>query len=349
MGKALTETDPNQYVTTCQYDCLSLLTQVLYKTTSGAVGKSVEYDSFGDLKSQTNAAVEHLFAYTGRFLDELTGDQNHLHRWYDPDIAQWLSEDPIGFAGGAANLKRYVGNSPANGTDSTGLYVDGGFAGSFHVYSGRSLDSKDFLGTVSYDPNGGPAHRVAARKLAEELEQIGQWFGDISVLPGITASDAEAGAAAAEVAAWLKKHPDAVYGPPLVESSIAVYGRGSSDRCRIHSITLSRPFGAAITESMAAAMFGFSSRPGGGLDPESEDEYSPPASRSRTPGIDHINGPRSQPTNVGEAQFRSQQRAGIGGAIASGGQSGMAGLNEALNGLGSVVFHYTCYRGTYYC
>lgn len=108
-------------MTTYRYDYRNRLTQVLYKTASGAVGKSVEYDSFGDLKSQTNAAVEHLFAYTGRFLDELTGDQNHLHRWYDPDIAQWLSEDPIGFAGGDANLKRYVGNSPANAADPSGL------------------------------------------------------------------------------------------------------------------------------------------------------------------------------------------------------------------------------------
>jgi len=231
------------------------------------------YDSFGDLKSQTSAAVEHLFAYTGRFLDELTGDQNHLHRWYDPDIAQWLSEDPIGFASGDANLKRYVGNSPANRTDRHGLYVDGNFPGSFHVYAG-SLDSRDFLGTVSYDPGGGAAHRAAARQLAERLEWRREWFGTLTVPSGTTASDAQGGLAAAEVAAWLKKHPDAVYGPPPVESSIAVYGRGSNDRCRIHSITLSRPFGAAITDSMAAAMFGFSSRPGGGLAPQSEDEYS---------------------------------------------------------------------------
>ncbi len=85
LGNALTETDPNQYVTTCQYDAATGNTALVNHRT---------YDSFGDLKSQTNAAVEHLFAYTGRFLDEITGDQNHLHRWYDPDIAQWLSEDP---------------------------------------------------------------------------------------------------------------------------------------------------------------------------------------------------------------------------------------------------------------
>jgi len=32
-----------------------------------------------------------------------------------------FSQDPIGFAGGDANLYRYVGNSPTNATDPSGL------------------------------------------------------------------------------------------------------------------------------------------------------------------------------------------------------------------------------------
>jgi RHS repeat-associated protein len=62
-----------------------------------------------------------LFMYTGRFIDQLTGLQWHLHRWYDPALGRWLSEDPIGFAGDPWNLYRYVGNSPTNGTDPSGL------------------------------------------------------------------------------------------------------------------------------------------------------------------------------------------------------------------------------------
>jgi hypothetical protein len=34
---------------------------------------------------------------------------------------RWLSEDPIGFAAGDANLYRYVGNGPVNATDPLGL------------------------------------------------------------------------------------------------------------------------------------------------------------------------------------------------------------------------------------
>lgn len=40
---------------------------------------------------------------------------------YDPTIGRWISEDPIGFAGGDPNLYRYVGNSPTLATDPTGL------------------------------------------------------------------------------------------------------------------------------------------------------------------------------------------------------------------------------------
>jgi RHS repeat-associated protein len=73
--------------------------------------------------------VDHLFGYTGRAYDEETGLQNNLNRWYDAASGKWLSEDPIGFAAGDANLYRYVGNSPTLATDPNGLYeleFDGG-------------------------------------------------------------------------------------------------------------------------------------------------------------------------------------------------------------------------------
>ena len=39
---------------------------------------------------------------------------------YDPTVGRFLEEDPIRFAGGDANLYRYVGNSPMNYVDPTG-------------------------------------------------------------------------------------------------------------------------------------------------------------------------------------------------------------------------------------
>ncbi len=79
------------------------------------------FDAYGRLQSQTNAAVDCLFAYTGRPLDQETGLQNNLHRWYDLATGRWMSEDTIGFEGRDGNLFGYVANGPVNGVDPSGL------------------------------------------------------------------------------------------------------------------------------------------------------------------------------------------------------------------------------------
>jgi len=44
---------------------------------------------------------------------------------YDPATGRWNSEDPIVFRAGDPNLYRYVGNSPTNAVDPTGLQKAG--------------------------------------------------------------------------------------------------------------------------------------------------------------------------------------------------------------------------------
>jgi len=62
-----------------------------------------------------------VFAFTGKLYDENTKLQNNLNRWYDPTIGQWMNEDPIGFAAGDENVRRYVGNNSLRLVDPTGL------------------------------------------------------------------------------------------------------------------------------------------------------------------------------------------------------------------------------------
>ena len=81
------------------------------------------YDSYGDLLTETNPALDHLFAFTGRALDESTSLQNNLNRWYDAQTGRWVSQDPIGFRGGDTSLYRYVANAPAAYTDPSGLSI----------------------------------------------------------------------------------------------------------------------------------------------------------------------------------------------------------------------------------
>ena len=81
------------------------------------------YDSFGNLTSQTNAAVDSIFGYTGRMFDKETALQNNLNRWYDAKTGRWISKDPIGFDGGNANIFCYVGNKPTESYGSQWINI----------------------------------------------------------------------------------------------------------------------------------------------------------------------------------------------------------------------------------
>ena len=83
----------------------------------------LKYDSYGKVTSESNAAVDHLFAFTGRERDEETGLQYHRARYLDVAVGRWVSEDPTGFLAGDASITRYVGNSPVHFTDPTGLFA----------------------------------------------------------------------------------------------------------------------------------------------------------------------------------------------------------------------------------
>ena len=108
----------------------------------GVTRQHLSYDSFGNrafdqnysstgttISSTDKLAVDVIFGYTGRFWDTDIGLQSNRARWYDPAQGRWISQDPIGFAAGDANLYRYVGNGPTWKTDPSGLEEGGGLAG----------------------------------------------------------------------------------------------------------------------------------------------------------------------------------------------------------------------------
>ncbi|GAB6184542.1 RHS repeat-associated core domain-containing protein [Thermopirellula anaerolimosa] len=91
------------------------------QTGTTTVVNHLVYDAFGRVTSESNPAVDSLFLFTARPFDADTGLQNNLHRWYDPPVGRWPSEDPIGFAAGDGNLYRYVGNGVLTAVDPAGL------------------------------------------------------------------------------------------------------------------------------------------------------------------------------------------------------------------------------------
>lgn len=81
-------------------------------------------------------------------------------RYYDPQLGRFISEDPIGIAGGL-NLYAYAGSDPVNGVDPTGLVQNPCPAG--YIWDVRYRDNNgngvyddgDTLITQSCIPPGG--------------------------------------------------------------------------------------------------------------------------------------------------------------------------------------------------
>ncbi|MBK8466832.1 MAG: RHS repeat-associated core domain-containing protein [Chloracidobacterium sp.] len=94
---------------------------VAVTSSDGSVNEVNSYDSFGN---PSNSSFSTRYQFTGREFDSFSGLQYSRARFYDPQIGRFISEDPIGFAGGDVNLYGYVWNDPLNFIDPFGL--DGG-------------------------------------------------------------------------------------------------------------------------------------------------------------------------------------------------------------------------------
>lgn len=81
----------------------------------------IMYGPFGEKIAETDTAIAHLYGYTGREYDPETGLQYNRARYYDPKLGRFISQDPMSFGAGDANLYRYVGNHGTHSTDPSGL------------------------------------------------------------------------------------------------------------------------------------------------------------------------------------------------------------------------------------
>ncbi|WP_250924034.1 RHS repeat-associated core domain-containing protein [Streptomyces albipurpureus] len=66
----------------------------------------------------SGAASTNAYTFTGRENDD-TGLLHYRSRYYDPETGRFISEDPIGHAGGI-NLYQYALSSPTTYTDPSG-------------------------------------------------------------------------------------------------------------------------------------------------------------------------------------------------------------------------------------
>jgi len=88
---------------------------------AGALANTYTYDTFGKVTASTGSITNPL-QYTAREFDTETSLNYYRARYYDVSVGRFLNEDPIRFKGGI-DFYTYVGNSPANALDPSGMLV----------------------------------------------------------------------------------------------------------------------------------------------------------------------------------------------------------------------------------
>ena len=125
---------------------------------AGALRTQYTYDPFGATAPAGDGSAN-ASQFTGRENDG-TGLYYYRARYYSPALQRFLSEDPIGFGGGDTNLYAYVGNSPTNMTDSSGMFwdtlLDIGFIGYdlYKLFTGGRKDLGDNAANLGLDVLG---------------------------------------------------------------------------------------------------------------------------------------------------------------------------------------------------
>jgi RHS repeat-associated protein len=110
---------------TLRYYQTDALGSVIALTDENSVVKSqYSYDPFGNV-TVSGEPSDNPFQYTDRENDG-TGLYYYRARYYSPELQRFISEDPIGLAGGV-NQFTYVGNNPVNFVDPFGLIMPRGF------------------------------------------------------------------------------------------------------------------------------------------------------------------------------------------------------------------------------
>ncbi len=89
----------------------------------GNVVKRIDYDSFGNIISDTNPTVVIPFGFAGGLHDRDTGLVRFGYRDYDPQVGRWTAKDPIGPKGQDMYFYAYTRGNPVSLVDPLGLEI----------------------------------------------------------------------------------------------------------------------------------------------------------------------------------------------------------------------------------
>jgi RHS repeat-associated protein len=88
--------------------------------TSGSIVATRDYWPYGEVAAQSGGMTAIQFVGALGYFTDTTNRVYVRARHYRPDLGRWVTEDPIGFAGGDWNVYRYAGGSPSNKADPSG-------------------------------------------------------------------------------------------------------------------------------------------------------------------------------------------------------------------------------------
>ena len=95
---------------------------------TGEIAQELAYDAWGTITFDSNPGFQP-FGFAGGLHDPHTRLIRFGARDYDPQLGRWTAKDPIGFAGGDANLFSYVRGAVTFSVDPEGLgYIPNWFA-----------------------------------------------------------------------------------------------------------------------------------------------------------------------------------------------------------------------------
>ncbi len=165
------------------YDQVGTLKAI--STEDGTIVKTIEYDTFGNVISDSNPVLNIPFGFAGGLYDTDTKLTRFGYRDYDAETGKWTAKDPIEFDGGDTNLYGYVLGDPVNGVDPSGLYDDPRFNRTLPnwnrpIFPPSSIPGKIYNGLSRDIPkmynNAHPAAR-ACLDVSMTVSEFGLTFG----------------------------------------------------------------------------------------------------------------------------------------------------------------------------
>jgi RHS repeat-associated protein len=157
------------------YDQVGTLRVVTDAT--GNVVKQIEYDTFGNILSDTNPSFTIPLGFAGGLHDRDIGLVRFGFRDYDPETGRWAAKDPIGFAGGDTDLYGYVQNNPVNLIDPLGLFDLYGYQ---NRGRGKGWETQY---KFKFSPLKEKAGKQITKRLAKRLNRIAQVIDLINTKP----------------------------------------------------------------------------------------------------------------------------------------------------------------------